>query len=193
LTGVFASSALFVAASGAELPPAKLGESPAPRVLVQLVAALSAAGYAFVGTLILVKCIDRTVGFCLEPRQENEGLDRSMHGELAIDLGPSLDVPVESTAHPRPALVPPGGSQRFTIVVEGSDNGDLMHVWSEMCQAGTTPRPEFKAVYPYLTTVQGNRFRFRGGDPLQIAENLQRLFEASLNGRGQRILARVET
>ena len=33
-----------------------------------------------------------------------------------------------------------------------------------------------------MTTVQGNRFRFRGGDPGLMRENLQRLFQDRLNG-----------
>jgi hypothetical protein len=79
--------------------------------------------------------------------------------------------------------VPPNGQKRFTAVVEGASNGDLIHAWSELCQAGKQPpSPEFKAVYPYLTTVQGNRFHFRGGDPRTMRENLQRLFENRLDG-----------
>ena len=35
-------------------------------------------------------------------------------------------------------------------------------------------------MYPYVTTVQGNRFRFRGGDPSVMSGNLQRLFERRL-------------
>ena len=44
------------------------------------------------------------------------------------------------------------------------------------------PAPEFRAVYPYLTTVQGNRFRFRGGDPSAVSANLERLFADRLGG-----------
>ena len=41
--------------------------------------------------------------------------------------------------------------------------------------------PEFKAVYPLLTTVKGNRFFFRGGDSFDARSNLKRLFEGALN------------
>jgi hypothetical protein len=52
-----------------------------------------------------------------------------------------------------------------------------MHVWSDLCRPGSMPpEPEFKAVYPNVTTVQGNRFRFRGGDPQVMRDNLQQLF-----------------
>ena len=76
--------------------------------------------------------------------------------------------------------MPPAGSGRFKIAVEGADNGDLIHAWSALCQPTAHPAPEFKAVYPYLTTVQGNRFQFRGGDEEHMKENLQKLFEKSL-------------
>jgi hypothetical protein len=36
------------------------------------------------------------------------------------------------------------------------------------------------AVYPYLTTVQGNRFRFCDGDPSAVQDNLRVLFETRL-------------
>ena len=69
------------------------------------------------------------------------------------------------------------------MVVEGAKNGDLIHAWSGLCQVRPTPpSQEFRAVYPYLTTVQGNRFRFRGGDPNVMRENLQRLFQDQLLG-----------
>ena len=51
------------------------------------------------------------------------------------------------------------------------------------------PTPEFKTVYPHLTTVQGNRFRFLGGDPNVVSQNLAKLFEKQLN---RRITAQVE-
>jgi ammonium transporter, Amt family len=86
--------------------------------------------------------------------------------------------------------VPPDGQQRFTVVVEGAKNGDLIHAWSNLCQAGPRPpAPEFKAVYPFVTTVQGNRFRFRGGDPKDMRANLERLFTDQL---GAAVRAHVE-
>jgi ammonium transporter len=178
LTGVFASAALYKAGSGSDLPTTDM-----PRVLVQLTAASVAVVYAFGVTLVLVKGIDLVWGFCLDPRSESEGLDRSEHGEVGFDLGPALEsAPETAPQEPRPATVPPDGQKRFTVVVEGAKNGELIHAWSEMCQAGPKPpSEEFRAVYPYVTTVQGNRFRFRGGDPRAMRENLQRLFEDRLH------------
>src|SRR5262249_34781488 len=175
LTGALAAAALFKAGSGSDLP--------ATNVTVQLIAAFAAAAYAFVVTLVLVKGIDLTCGFCLDAKAESEGLDRGQHGEVGFDFGPALEVALEHSTEPRPATVPPlaDGQKRFTVVVEGAVNGELTRAWSDLCQAGPEPPPpEFRAVYPYVTTVQGNRFRFRGGDPSVMSGNLQRLFERRL-------------
>src|SRR5207245_2165156 len=95
-----------------------------------------------------------------------------------------------------PGLTPPTSSarmtpdeklksdRRFTLIVEGADAGDLLHAWSEMCQTGGQPSPEFEAVFPYLTSMAGCRFRFRGGDPDDIRTNLERL----LRNRFERLL-----
>jgi ammonium transporter len=192
LTGVFASAILYKAGSGADLPPATLGGSEVHRVVVQLVAALVATVFSFVVTAGLVKVIDMTMGFTLKPEDERDGLDYAVHGEAAFDFGlaaeqsSAADVP-----EPRSALVPPSQGNRFTVVLEGGNNGELMHVWSELCKASEQPpTSEFRSVYPHVTTVQGNRFRFRGGDPGSISSNLAKLFEKQLPGR--KLVAKVE-
>ncbi len=40
--------------------------------------------------------------------------------------------------------------------------------------------PDFLAVYPYVTTVTGNRFRCRGGDPEEVTQRLASLFRKRL-------------
>jgi hypothetical protein len=185
LTGVFASQVLYN--SGANNPltdeVGSLNAGRLAQVGVQALAAIVAVGYAFLVTLALVKIIDSVWGFCLDTRSEGEGLDRSEHGEVGFDLGLALEsVPEQVPQEPRAATVPPNGEKRFTVVVEGAKNGDLIHAWSAMCQAGPAPpTPEFRAVYPYVTTVQGNRFRFRGGDPKMMRDNLERLFQERLS------------
>ncbi len=194
LTGVFASQVLYQHGASSIEPVGKLASGHLAQVGVQLVAAVAAVVYSFVASYALVKIIDLTWGFCLDPRSENEGLDRSEHGEIGFDLGPSMDlVPEAPMLEPRAAMVPPNGERRFTIVVEGVKNGDLIHAWSEHCQTGPRPpSPEFIAVYKYMTTVQGNRFRFRGGDPAVMKENLQRLFRGHFGG-GAPIKVNVES
>ncbi len=102
---------------------------------------------------------------------------------MGFDLGLALETVPEAPVHePRAALVPPDGLQRFTVVVEGTDTADLTHTWSDLCQVSAAPPPaEFRAIYPYMTTLQGNRFRFRGGDPKTMSENLRNLLQERLN------------
>jgi ammonium transporter len=188
LTGIFAYAALYEAGSGNKLPGTF---HDLPRVLVQLIAASASVVFTFVLSVVLVKIIDLAWGFCLEPRAENEGLDRSQHGETGFDLSMAYEeAPEAPPQEPRPASVPPDGMRRFTVVVEGGDNGDLIHAWSELCQVGSDAPPDFRAVYPFVTTVQGNRFRFRGGDAAALSASLERLFAARLPGR--KVHARVE-
>jgi ammonium transporter, Amt family len=188
LTGVFATKVYWMAGSGAkpDAPLGKLvnGNEQITQIGSQFLAATVAAIVAFVGTVVLVKLIDVAWGFCLNDREENIGLDQVAHGEAGFDFGPSLDVVAERSApEPRSAAMPPDGQERFTVQVDGADDDKLIHVWSDLCQAGAKPpEPEFLTVYPYLTTVQGNRFRFRGGDPVVMRDSLQKLFQKHLGG-----------
>jgi ammonium transporter len=190
LTGVFASAALYKAGSGSDLPPTA---SDWPRPVVQFMAASIAVAFSFVVTFVIVKVIDSVWGFCLEPTAEGEGLDRNQHGEVGFDLSIAYEqVPETPPTEPRPAMVPPNGKTRFTVILDGTNPADLMHTWSELCQSGPQPAPaELRTVYPFVTTVQGNRFHFRGGDPATMSASLMRLFEERL--RGQKVQARVES
>jgi Amt family ammonium transporter len=185
LTGVFASTVLWQHGQGTTENLGILADGRLNQIMVQLLAAVVAVGYTFVVTLVLVKGIDVMFGFCLPSSAENEGLDQNQHGEVGFDFGPAQEsVSEQKPQEPRPAAVPPDGKERFTVVVEGADNGDLIHAWSGLCQAGPKPpAPEFRAVYPFLTTVQGNRFRFRGGDPGLLSKSLKTLFQDQFKDR----------
>ena len=151
------------------------------QVLFQLVAAAASAVLAFVLSFVLVKVIDLVIGFASADAEEVEGLDRIEHGEVGFDLGLAMEsVSAHAAAEPRAAVVPPMGKGRFQVVVEGASNGDLIHAWSEWCQPNGGHPAEFTAIYPYVTTVQGNRFQFRGGDRETMKENLQKLFQDHL-------------
>jgi ammonium transporter len=167
----------------AEAAREKDGKGVFSQVVIQLKAAVIATVFAFLASLLLVWLTQAmTLGnFTTDSRSETEGLDHTEHGEAGFDFGlPSEWVPVHE---PRSAKAPPIGG-RFEVVVEGAQNGDLMHVWSSLCQPGDGPAdPDFRAVYPYVTTVQGNRFRFRGGDAPDLSARLQKLFEKRLSGR----------
>jgi ammonium transporter len=184
LTGVFCTSAVK-----AGLPDGLLAGGGVSQVLTQTLAAVVAVVLSFVFSLVLVKVIDLLVGFTTDAESEAEGLDRTEHGEVGFDYGPEVAVVAETRVHePRAAVVPPNGQKRFTVVVEGADVESLKRTWSDLCQTGTVPpTPEFKAVYPFVTTVQGNRFRFRGGDPKTLSENLRLLLSDRLDGAAVRV------
>jgi Amt family ammonium transporter len=183
LTGLFCSKAINDAGADASFEQFK----------IQLTAASVAVVYAFGLTLILVKAIDIAWGFCLDLEAENEGLDRTQHGEVGFDLTLAYEQVAEMPPQePRAAMTPPNGKGRFTVVVDGVNSHELMHTWSDLCQAGPQPTPaELNAVYPFVTTVKGNRFHFRGGDPATMSAALTRLFESRM--RGQKVQARVES
>ena len=110
------------------------------QVITQLIAAGISVGYAFLVSLVLVKVVDVLVGFTTDAESETIGLDRTEHGEVGFDLGPTLELaPAGVPAEPRPAMVPPNGGRRFTAVVEGVDGAELAPAWSALCQPGETP------------------------------------------------------
>jgi ammonium transporter len=177
LTGVFCYAA--VNSNGAD----GLLAGNAGQMTTQAIAAVVSVVFTFGMSLVLVKLVDVVIGFTVEARDETEGLDRSEHGEVGFDLSLALETVPEGPAHePRPALVPPNGMKRFTVVVDGADAGELKKTWSELCQIGPAPPPtEFRAIYPYMTTMQGNRFHFRGGDRKVLSEDLRRLLQDRLS------------
>jgi ammonium transporter, Amt family len=154
------------------------------QVTIQTIAALGSAVYAFVVTAILVLLIDKTIGFTVKPKDEEVGLDLTQHGEIGLDVGQieeELAVP-----EPKAAAKPPakfnGHSDRFTVVLDGADPKEVQHMWSELCKpTDKPPRPEFVTVYKHLTTMTGNKFKFRGGDPKDIKKCLEKLFEDGLD------------
>jgi len=182
LTGVFCFTAVNKAGANGLIASDVLSDG-LKQVGIQLVAATASVVFTFGMSFLLVKFIDQLMGFTLAPKEESDGLDRSEHGEVGFDLGLALESVPEAPAHePRAALVPPNGQKRFTVVVDGADTAELKKTWSELCGAGAAPPPpEFRAVYPYMTTVQGNRFRFRGGDPKAMSDNLRTLLHARLS------------
>ena len=184
LTGVFVSAAIV---KGATDSTSSIDEfvkhGRTTQIVTQMVAAVVAAAYGFIVTVILVKAIDLLWGFRLSAEQENAGLDLAEHGEAGFDFSGATaeEGPKSTMPEPRPARVPPEGKERFTVVVNGVSEKDLMVAWSKMCQAGVQHPPELLALYPLVTTVVGNRFRFRGGDRSDVRGNMKRLFEAVLH------------
>jgi Amt family ammonium transporter len=83
LTGVFATSVInpiFKDAQGNALASGMV-EGNAHQLLNQLVGVLVAWAIAIVGTLVILKVVDMTVGLRVTDEHEIQGLDLSQHGE----------------------------------------------------------------------------------------------------------------
>jgi ammonium transporter, Amt family len=88
LTGIFASSVvnpIFKDAKGNPLPSGAI-EGNWHQVLNQLVGVAIAWVISIVGTLILLKIVDATIGLRVTTEQEIEGLDLTQHGEEGYDF-----------------------------------------------------------------------------------------------------------
>lgn len=77
LTGIFATKAVI----GSETPIGGLVDGNANQLINQGVSVLAAAGIGIVGTFILLKIIDLTIGIRVSPQDELQGLDVTQHGE----------------------------------------------------------------------------------------------------------------
>ena len=83
LTGIFAVSAvnpIFKDAKGNTLPSGLI-DGNAHQLLNQLVGVVIAWALAIVGTLIILKLVDLTIGLRVSEEEEVQGLDLSQHGE----------------------------------------------------------------------------------------------------------------
>ncbi len=83
LTGVFASSAInpiFHDASG-NVRPSGLLEGNLHQIVNQCIGVAISWGLAIVGTLIILKMVDITIGLRVSEEHETQGLDLSQHGE----------------------------------------------------------------------------------------------------------------
>ena len=83
LTGVFATSAVNDALKDSAGKPLPLGwiDGNSGQILNQLAGSAIAWGLAIVGTLVVLKICDATVGLRVSVDQEMQGLDLSCHGE----------------------------------------------------------------------------------------------------------------
>ncbi len=159
------------------------------QLVTQLTGVLACALYVLPVALVGWVILKYTVGIRVPREEELAGLDIGEHGNEAYHGFVMAADQITKPAEPRPASVPPDGEQRFSIVVEGVSNGDLMHAWNALCQPGAKA-PEFKNIYANVTTVQGNRFRFRGGDADKAKFNLERILRDQM--RNSTLRARVE-
>lgn len=132
-------------------------------------------------TGLLTWCLNYLYPMELSEDEEAEGLDRSQHGQIGFDWGPDVPLRPEGlSAHrPRPATSPPQ-QLRYALTVDGVPGSEVSRVWTEMCQAGAEPWPDFLAIFPHLTTMEAGCFRFRGGNPELTRQTLERLLRERL-------------
>src|SRR5205823_8328313 len=158
-------------------------KGPLTQFIIQTKAAVVSLVFALVASLGLAVLTQKITGgnFATTEKDEAEGLDRTEHGEVGFDFGYATEsVPVVMT-HPRPAAAPPGNG-RYDLQIDGATPAELMKAWSALCQpTDGPPDPDFLAAYPHVTTIQGNRFRCRGGDPAEVAKRLAALFKKQLD------------
>jgi hypothetical protein len=112
LTGVFASSAInpiFHNASGGVLASGWL-EGNARQMLNQAAGVAVACLLAGVGTFLLLKLVDATVGLRVSEEHEAQGLDVTQHGEEGYVWEPVLAV-----ATPLPAPLAPALPLRLSV------------------------------------------------------------------------------
>ena len=119
--------------------------------------------------------------------EENEGLDRTEHGEVGFDFGPAMELrpPTRPRSEPRAAIVPPVGQGPFHSRRRGGRPTATSSTPGRDVPARRRSRPsEFQAVYPYVTTVQGNRFRSAAATATTMREHARNgCFRTACDGR----------
>ena len=88
LTGIFASSAINPLLKDSSGNPTAMGllEGNAGQFVNQLIGSAIAWGLAIVGTLVILKIVDVTIGLRVSEEHEVQGLDLSQHGEEGYNL-----------------------------------------------------------------------------------------------------------
>jgi hypothetical protein len=135
--------------------------------------------------------VEKLIGNRVSAAVELQGLDipeMGVPGYIEDDpKSPELPV-LHGSVEPRAAMIPPDGTSHYSLVVDGLEPANLATVWSRLCQpSDSRPSPEFLAVYRNMTTLQGNRFRLRSGEPKQIRQSLEKLLQDSTHGTPVRV------
>ncbi|HET6572088.1 MAG TPA: ammonium transporter [Fimbriiglobus sp.] len=180
LTGVFCYAAVQSASVDGYI-----ASGSSKQFLIQLKAASFATVFALVLSAVLVFVTQAvTLGnFTTDTRSEVDGLDRTEHGEVGFDLGYATETVAFTPTEPKAATYPKGNG-RFEVAVEGVNSDELLKNWTALCQpTEAPPDPDFLAVYPHVTTVSGNTFRLRGGDPAALTARMESLFKKLIPGK----------
>lgn len=151
--------------------------------------------YVGIASFIMFKVTDLVFGLRVAPEIELQGLDIP---EMGV-LGYINDDPTTPEGHlysagmdPKPARMPSGaGTKKFTVVVDGVTPEKIATIWSDLCQPTQKPSPDFLAVYPRMTVMQGNRFKFTDGNPEQMSAHMAKIFQLA-GADGGKVKAYVE-
>ncbi len=192
VSGAFGMLALGLFANGTHGEVRGLFYGDAGQFVAQLIGVGACLLWVLPVTLIFLLIVRRFVGLRVIAVVEQQGLDVPELGTLGYQVE---DAKFADSRYrfvdPRSASVPPDLGKVFTVRVEGIDGELMRKIWSDHCQIGNRqPTADFKAVYPYMTTVRDNRFRFRGGDPETVRASLERLFQEG--AWGSPVTARVD-
>jgi hypothetical protein len=206
-SGLWGVLALGLFADGTYAPTANFNGVPgnvtglfygdASQFFAEVIGALACILWVIPTTAGFFWGVGRWIGNRVHPSVEMQGLDvaeMGAYGYIANDPKAQEVRPVVLAApEPRRAAGPPPPDRKnYVVLVEGVDLDELTSIWSDLCQTGAEPPPaDFLAIYPHMTTLQGNRFRFRSGDGQAIRRNLERLLQERVKGRVVR--TRLET
>lgn len=144
----------------------------------QGIAVLATFAFCGVGTLVLLVIVNAITRVRADQQEEIVGMDLSQHSERAYVLNAGENIAF--IREPRPAKTPPTSptGRRFEIRLAGIDREAMTQRWRALCQNGTTQHPpEFKAIYAHVSTVRGDKFHFRSGDPKQMVRGLEEIFK----------------
>lgn len=150
------------------------------------------AGIVIVGAYVLAAgaavwlILRATMGLRVSAAEETEGLDIGEHGNEAYPgfvVAAEMELRPGVSDQPKRSTVPPPDAKRYRVVVDGVEGAKLKEVWEKVCTPNGHEQPtELKDVYPYLTTVQGSTFNFRGGEPENVRKNLEKILQDKVSG-----------
>jgi Amt family ammonium transporter len=190
--GLFADSTQGEGLNGVARPVAGLLYGDAAQLAAQLIGFAACLLWVLPVTFVFLLVVRRFAGLRVVPLVEIQGLDVPELGTVGYLVEDEKFAENRYRyVDPRPASVPPDLGKVFTVRVEGIDLELMRKIWSDHCQIGDRPpTADFKAVYPYMTTLTDNRFRFRGGDPEAVRASLERLLKEG--AWGSPVQARID-
>jgi Amt family ammonium transporter len=181
--GLFATADRLPRAGNPAAKPGLFTGGDASQLIMQLTGVAFTAVYVLLASGVAWLVIKAVVGMRVSPQEEMEGLDIGEHGNEAYHgfamISPEI---LASGSEPKPATMPKDAKKRFSVIVEGMAPDKIASIWGEMCTPTKNPSPDFLAVYPRMTLLQGNKFKFIEGNPEQISAHLAKLLQSASNG-----------